>query len=566
MNKAEDSAKKTVYVDVDDEITAIIDKVRSSDNSIIALVLPKRATMLQSIVNMKLLKRAANQNEKKVVLITSEPGLMPLAGAAGLHVAPNLQSQPYIPSESTASTIAPLPDLDEEKATDEPIDPNTPVGELAEKKADDKVKPIEIDNSSKTAGLAPKGSSGKDAKPAKPPKDKSKKVPNFNKFRLLILAGVAALLLLIIFVYWALAIAPKAKITLRTESNETAASASFKADTEADSLDLETQTLPARSEELKKTQSEKVPATGEKDNGTKAAGRVALRNCTDNPVTIPAGTGVSNGSLTFITQETVRLADGNFDSNDNCKNSGPHVSSTGVTAQNNGDQYNLSPRSYTVSGFSGVVAQGEQMSGGTSKKVKVVSQADVDLAKKKISDKQNAVVEEIKNSLQEDKHIGIVDTFSAGNPATLTAAPQVGSEAGEVTVSGEVTYTMLGVKEDDLKKLVEDQSKDNVDTSKQSILSYGFDDATYEVGKKLRSVTNISIKTTLVVGPELDQDELKKELKGKKDAEAEDWLKDRPGITEAKVETSPFWVSKVPGKAPKVTFVIEQSNGKQITP
>ncbi|MBC7581656.1 hypothetical protein H7097_02175, partial [Aeromicrobium sp.] len=51
--------KETVYVDIDDEITAIIEKVRSSQQKIVALVLPKRASVLQSIVNMKLLKRTA---------------------------------------------------------------------------------------------------------------------------------------------------------------------------------------------------------------------------------------------------------------------------------------------------------------------------------------------------------------------------------------------------------------------------------------------------------------------------------------------------------------------------
>ena len=54
-------AKDVIYIDVDDEITTIIDKVRSSQSKILALVLPKRATTLQSIVNMKLLKRSADE-------------------------------------------------------------------------------------------------------------------------------------------------------------------------------------------------------------------------------------------------------------------------------------------------------------------------------------------------------------------------------------------------------------------------------------------------------------------------------------------------------------------------
>ena len=76
--------KDILYVDIDDDITTVIDKVRSSDGKVVALVLPKRATVFQSVVNMKLLKRNAESAKKNVVLVTSEPGLMPLAGLVGI--------------------------------------------------------------------------------------------------------------------------------------------------------------------------------------------------------------------------------------------------------------------------------------------------------------------------------------------------------------------------------------------------------------------------------------------------------------------------------------------------
>ena len=46
------AAKQVIYVDVDDEITAIIDKMNSADAKVVALVLPKRASVFQSVVNM----------------------------------------------------------------------------------------------------------------------------------------------------------------------------------------------------------------------------------------------------------------------------------------------------------------------------------------------------------------------------------------------------------------------------------------------------------------------------------------------------------------------------------
>src|SRR3954469_19623116 len=97
------TSKDTIYIDVDDEITSIIDKVETSSSKVVALVLPKRAASLQSIVNMKLLKRSADTADKNVVLITSEQALIPLAGAAGLHVAKNLQSKPEVPDSPSGA-------------------------------------------------------------------------------------------------------------------------------------------------------------------------------------------------------------------------------------------------------------------------------------------------------------------------------------------------------------------------------------------------------------------------------------------------------------------------------
>lgn len=566
MSTPSGSKKKTIYIDVDEEITGIIDKVRSSSESIVALVLPKRATQLQSIVNMKLLKRTADQTDKKVVLITSEAKLLPLAGAAGLFVAPNLQSRPYVPAQPGEAQEGPVIDDEESPAPDDgkPVDTSKSVGEAAGLGSDE-TDPIEIDN----RPPEPEPEAAKSAaKKGKGAKDKSKKVPNFQKFRWRLFAGIAAGVALLLFVIWAVAFAPKAKITLRTESKEVGVTANFTADLQADSVDTSDKTLPATKKEVKKSESEKVAATGQRDVGTKASGNVSLRNCTDKAVTIPAGTGVSNGSLTFVTQAAVRLDEGEFSSPSSggqCRSSGDHVGTVSVVAQNNGEQYNLSSRAYTIAGFSGVIAQGDQMSGGTTKMVKIVSQADVDTAKKRITDKQNSVVSELKESLEKDGYVGLVDSFSAGNP-NLSATPAVNTEASDVVVSGDVTYTMIGVKEDDLKKIVEEQAKGDIDTSKQKVLDYGFDEATFELGKKTANTTAITVKTNIVVGPEIDQVALKKELAGKKKGDAEELLKTRPGVTEVKVETSPFWSGKIPGKESRVTFIIEQADGKQITP
>jgi len=80
VNKAPAApGRDVIYIDVEDEITSIIDKLENAKSADVSLVLPKRAATLQSIVNMRLLKRAADTAKKEVVLVTAETALLPLA-------------------------------------------------------------------------------------------------------------------------------------------------------------------------------------------------------------------------------------------------------------------------------------------------------------------------------------------------------------------------------------------------------------------------------------------------------------------------------------------------------
>ncbi|HVA11043.1 MAG TPA: hypothetical protein VNG32_02650, partial [Candidatus Dormibacteraeota bacterium] len=129
------SDKATIYIDIDDEITGIIDKLQGSKGKVVALVLPKRATVFQSIVNMKLLKRAADAEKKNAVLITSETGLLPLAGMAGIHVAKTLNSKPEIPPSPGAMDNAVSSIGEDGQELDNPPDPKETVGALADQQA-----------------------------------------------------------------------------------------------------------------------------------------------------------------------------------------------------------------------------------------------------------------------------------------------------------------------------------------------------------------------------------------------------------------------------------------------
>src|SRR5581483_3417042 len=143
--------KDTIYIDIDDEITGIIDKLKDSSGKVVALVLPKRASVFQSIVNMKLLKRAADESKKHLVLITSEAGLLPLAGVAGVHVAKTLTSKPEIPSgpqpvddsEEMVQETGEEPEITADNAGEQPVGTLAGLGAAA---AANEVETVELDD------------------------------------------------------------------------------------------------------------------------------------------------------------------------------------------------------------------------------------------------------------------------------------------------------------------------------------------------------------------------------------------------------------------------------------
>lgn len=529
--------KDTVYIDVDDEITAIIDKVQDSTAKIVALVLPKRAAALQSIVNMKLLKRTADDSGKHVVLITSEAALLPLAGAVGVYTAKNLQSKPEVPAapaiKETAKDDEAVPVEDAETAEAKAV------GERALEDT------VAIDNGAKPAKT--KASKSKQKAGKKP------KVPNFEKFRsklFLIIGGVIALLVLW---YLAVFVAPSAKIVISANTEDVSANVQFTASTTANSVSVGDKIVPAKEAEKDEEATETAPATGQKDLGAKASGTVTFSMpCSpQTPPTIPKGTGVSAEGLTFITQSSVTLSP---QINNGCNFRG----SSKVSAQNNGEQYNIEPASYTVSGFSQVSATGSAMTGGSSKIAKVVTDQDVEAAKAKMNISDDTIKAELKKQLEDQGYFAITDSFDKSNEKT-DISPKVGAEGNEVRVTYSATYSMLGVKRDDLKALLAESIKDQIDPERQQIQEDGLDQATFTVKDRQSGATVMSVSTTVAVGPNINTDQLKTDIAGKKRGEAENIIRALPGVKDVTVDYNPFWVNKAPKKASKITIEFQQA-------
>lgn len=519
MNK-----KEVIYIDVEDDITAILEKVNEAKASIVALVPPKRSQVLQSAVNLKLLKKSAAKSKKRIVLISSDPALIPLAGLVSVHIAKNLQSRPEIPpapaNEPDATIIEEEPGLDKSKAMDEiPEEPK-------------------IDN-----------------KKAKKKDDKNVKVPNFNKFRKRLIFGGMGLAIILIAWLFAFVILPKADIRIVAKTSDLDHNFAFSMDTSIEESDMEKKVLVGKAETVKKTLSEDFKATGEKNVGEKSKGTITVTNNCYNPGKIAQGTSfTSNSGLVFVSTEQVPVPDAvpNAGSCD-----APSTVDVPVVARKGGDQYNLAPTGYSVAGISGddLSGFGSQMSGGTNKVVKVVTEEDVNSASNALLERDNnEIIDELQESFGEDVFI-IQDTLRISH-SDPTSEPKVGEEAEEGKVSAEFTFKLIGVDKSELDEILRKSEQEQISASEQTILDSGINDAQTAIIDGAGSVKNIELTTTAQVGPEFDEEALAKEVEKKRFGEARTALEAKTGVESVEITLSPSWVFSLP-KASKINITVE---------
>jgi hypothetical protein len=537
------AAKHTLYIDAEDEITGIIDKVVTSKSSIIAVVLPKHASVFQSIVNMKLLKKAATQSKKNIVLITSDPSIMPIASTVGLHVAKTPSSKPSIPVSPVASNV---------EATS--IEDNKVVVGLASTPEGDA--PIELDNTTPVSvDVESEGSKKK--------KEKNFKIPDFSSFRVKLLIGSGLLAGLIIMWVFGFIVLPKATITITSDTQSAPINTFVTLQTDIDQADLESGVLPAKKAQIEKTDEATVPATGEKNIGQKATGSMNLSNCikSDDQQILPAGTRFSAGSVTFESTEQAILPAASFYSSGTCKSKDNGDDKTvGVIAIDPGNESNVGSQSYNSS-ISGIQATGGAMSGGTTEIVTVISQEDIDRAKQQSSgSSKSAAIEELKAQLFKQEVNAVDESLSEGEPK-IDISPAIGSESTEVTVKTTINFAMLGVSDEDVSAFLDKKIQDSLTDQDKNIRNNGLATVSYSFSEQPDESRQIlTLMTIGSVGPEFDIELLKESVAGKKRGDIEKQIEAIDGVRSVSVEYSPVWITTTPQNADKIDIVLNEQN------
>jgi hypothetical protein len=543
-----------IYLEADSEITEAIDKLKSARGREVRIAVPARSTMLQSAVNLKLLKKTAQKSGKKLVLISSDRATLSLAAGLGLLVAKNVKAEALMPSSAMAPPASSHEPVVIDQAREEAGQSRGSSSSSSSSKSSSKSSSnndkdnnyIDLSEDSQSDSDIQKASAGHSKKSKQSPK-----IPNFmglNKKISIIVAVFAAFIMLVL----AYVFLPTAKVTLLAKAQKTPVNVEFTLDSTVKKSDFSQGLVAANQLTVTKDLSAQYTATGKKDVGTKATGSVKISNATSsNAVSLPAGATLTASGKTFSLNQGVTVPGATV--------SGgivPGTINTQITATQNGDSYNLSGATFSVSSGGPVLTATGSTSDGTTKIAVVVTQADIDKAQKEMIDSasQNAK-QDVESKSSSDERF-FPETFTS-TVSGLTASAAVDSESSGGTVSAKVKYSELSASNTDLDKLFTEQIKTQIPGSNQLYQS-GWKDAKYSAKPSSSEKAEVKAISNAFYGQAIDIKQVARDLSGKAKKDATDIVTPKyPQVTGVQVESSPALAPNIPFFANRITVEIK---------
>ncbi len=362
--------------------------------------------------------------------------------------------------------------------------------------------------------------------------------------------GIVAVIAIIIGVfYW---FVPHVTVTILELPKAIEESQLVTIDPTATVVDAENKILPGAAQEKSVSGQKTIPVTGKKNIGDPAKGAITIYNKTLSAHTFSKGTELSNGSLKFTLDADVQVASASEDLNGRTFGKGTGA----ITASQIGPDSNLpANKTFSIKGFStdeAVANNTQALAGGTSKQVTVVSRADYDDFLKAVSDD---LVDKAKQELSAEVQGNekLIDETIATSVTQKTFNQELDQEATELSGNATITVKGTSYNEDDVKTLLKAFIAKDVPAG--YTLAEGRTHVTIENVKVLKDgkiTAKATIKSDAV--PTLDIASIRKNLAGKKLAEAESYLRSLAGIAGMEVHFNmSFDKSRLPMNTQNIT-------------
>ena len=556
--------KDVIYIEPEDDITDIILKIENSKEKIVALVPPKKAGVFRSVVNIKLIAKAGVTADKTVVLVTVDPSILKLAASAKLPVAKNLQSAPSVPQ---AASIDEDDTTEEEELVEEEGEEEEETEEEGEEDEEESEKDEEKEEEEEEEEKPAK------KKPAKKKSGKKKGLINWIKLhkKISIFLGIFAIGIAVLL-FWMLFIAPAVEISvpIKTDMKNFSESVTFVDKLEDE--DAKEGKFFLEQKKLEETQKVEFDATGQKNRGERAHGKLKVSTYFNG-----AGSVAINGGKTQFTYNGLNyVADKDYGliwdgrNPTKCENTdiivpNPSGASTirclisetvEVTAVEGGAKYNAAASGTGWSTLSGIgVVSITAMEGGTDDIITVVKQSDIIAAQDKIvSSKAEENKEKLYAKIDKDKYYVIDSSFeqSTSNAVSTPAADEEVKEGVKPSLEATTTATVYVIDKIKLEEFINNKAELSDD---QKI--YDIKDIYVENMDKIAVGVSSKLKAQYFIGPELTEAKLVEMIKGRGLGDARREIESIHGVSDITINTSYPWVMAVPNDSNKITIKFE---------
>lgn len=235
-----------------------------------------------------------------------------------------------------------------------------------------------------------------------------------------------------------------------------------------------------------------------------------------------------------------------------------------VIADQSGEDYNIGASTFSLPGLVGTAAYTaiyaksfEAMSGGVSREVDQITQADIDKAEAaltKIAREESKTA--IARMLPSDDYI-VLDDAIEQKIVDFTPLAKAGEEKSEFSAQIESQVTAMAFQKSGIEAFAKTHilsqiPEGNVLQENSLSIEYTLEDIDMEEG-----AMTLTLQITANIYSVIDEQTLKEAVVNKRAGAVADILKGYPQIEKAKVDLWPFWIEESPSKPERIEIKIK---------
>lgn len=578
-----------IYLEADEEITSVIDRLRKVQSSGAALVIPRGGNLAQSIVNLKLLKKSAEELGKEISLVANDRISRNLASQIGLTVFskvaeaersfPKVEEEKIVTEESSHGKFKinsyrkKEDDQDDAEINDnaepEPEEEGEATDEEDEIREEQTPSAVENDEPKKTHTVrdareeeeftvkrtpmkkieerhAERESAREENEVRRPKKQ-------FSKSKKILVAVSAFCLLGLFAIAYLLLPYARANVTIKAENFDI--EKEITADKSAKEIDQEKLIIPATTIELEKEVTKTYKTTGKKEVGERAKGKITVNNKWDNnSLTLEKGTKFVSNSKVFLSTEAVTVPGGSTSLVKGEPVTLPGSAEVSVEAENPGDSYNLGASTFIISSLPAEKQSAIKgisltaMSGGSSKTLNLVAEQDLKSAEDdlKKSIEETAKPELIQKADGEKQKIN--ETKIMSELISKESSKNLNDETESFDYRMKLKITSLAYKDDDLKTIMISSANSMIKDDSMLINPEKSELQTFIVDDGSSAADSSRIKTIFKgkVGQKISSDEIRDKIKYKKFSEAGTIIEGYGKVEDVNLQIWPTNLARVP--------------------